>query len=133
MSTLVPHTLPLPSSPNAVLPHIPSTHASTLPSPPSVCVGLTGVAQSQGEAKLLDWLEEAEEGSSEWVNAFFTFLYGLINPLEDEEEPRAALGGVLGAQEDDEEEDDEGGANVKGTKDDANRGQKIVIVGLHNQ
>lgn len=57
----------------------------------------------------------------------------MINPLEEEEDPRSALGGVMGAQEDDEEEEDEGGANVKGTKDDADRGQKIVIVGLHNQ
>lgn len=115
------------------LPNIPSTHAPTLP-PPFVCIGLTSVAQGQGESQVLDWLEDVEEGSSEWLNGFFTFLYGMINPPEEEEEePRGALGGVLGAQEDDEEEEDEAGANVKGTKDDATRGQKIVIVGLHNQ
>lgn len=78
-------------------------------------------------------MEDVEEGSSEWFNGFFTFLYGMINPLEEEEEPRRALGGGTGAQEEDEEEEDEGGANVKGAKDHASRGQKIVIVGLHNQ
>lgn len=58
----------------------------------------------------------------------------MINPLEplEEEEPSSALGRVMGVPEEDEEEED-GGANIKGTKDDANRGQKIVIVGLHNQ
>lgn len=102
---------------------------------PFVCIGLTSVADGQGESKVLDWLEEVEEGSSEWLNGFFTFLYGMINPLEplEEEDPHNALGGVMGVQEEDEEEEDEGGANIKGTKDDANRGQKIVIVGLHNQ
>lgn len=68
------------------------------------------------------------------MNGFFTSLYGMINPLE-EEEPRPALGGVMGAEEEEEEEEDEeeGEANGKGTKDDATRGQKIVIVGLQNQ
>lgn len=113
--------------------NIPSTHAPNLPTLPFVCLGLTSVADGQGESKVLDWLEEVEEGSSEWLNGFFTFLYGMINPLEEEEEPRGALGGVMRVQEDDEEEEDEGGVNVKGTKDDATRGQKIVIVGLHNQ
>lgn len=79
-------------------------------------------------------MEEVEEGGSEWVNGFFTFLYGMLTPLEEEEEPRRALGGVVGgALEDDEEEEDEGGAGGRGTKDEAARGQKMVIVGLHNQ
>uniref|UniRef100_A0A3B5LB82 Aspartyl beta-hydroxylase/Triadin domain-containing protein n=1 Tax=Xiphophorus couchianus TaxID=32473 RepID=A0A3B5LB82_9TELE len=63
----------------------------------------------QGEAQVLDWLEEVEEGGSDWLNSFFTFLFG-----EDEEE--------------DEEE-----VRQRGAKDDENKGQKIVIVGLHNQ
>uniref|UniRef100_A0A674P8C1 Aspartyl beta-hydroxylase/Triadin domain-containing protein n=1 Tax=Takifugu rubripes TaxID=31033 RepID=A0A674P8C1_TAKRU len=100
-----------------------------------ILLGLTSVADGQGESKVLDWLEEVEEGSSEWLNGFFTFLYGMINPMEplEEEEPRSAMGRVMGVQEEDEEEDDEGRANIKGTKDDTDRGQKIVIVGLHNQ
>lgn len=76
-----------------------------------------------------------EEGGSDWLNSFFTFLYGLINPLEspEEEEHITSGGGVLEAQEEDEEEDDEGGVRRRGAKDDGNQGQKIVIVGLHNQ
>lgn len=116
-----------------------TTHPPT-PTPfplPFVCIGLTSVADGQGESKVLDWLEEVEEGSSEWLNGFFTFLYGMINPMEpleeEEEEPRSAMGRIMGVQEEDEEEEDEGRANIKGTKDDADRGQKIVIVGLHNQ
>lgn len=90
------------------------------------------MADGQG-SKVLEWLEEAEEGGSEWLNGFFTVLYGMINPLEEEEEPRGAQGGVTGAAEDEEEDDDEGGASMKAAKDEANRGQKIVIIGLHNQ
>lgn len=118
-----------------MLPNIPSTHTPPFPLP-FVCIGLTSAADGQGESKVLDWLEEVEEGSSEWLNGFFTFLYGMINPmepLEEEEEPRSAMGRVMGVQEEDEEEEDEGRSNIKGTKDDADRGQKIVIVGLHNQ
>lgn len=37
------------------------------------------------------------------------------------------------AQEEDEDEKDEGEVRRKGAKDDGNQGQKIVIVGLHNQ
>lgn len=76
-----------------------------------------------------------EEGGSDWLNGFFTFLYGLINPLEPlEEEEHSTSGGVVEAQEEDDEEDkDEGGVRRRGAKDDGNQGQKIVIVGLHNQ
>lgn len=77
-----------------------------------------------------------EEGGSDWLNGFFTFLYGLINPMESlEEEEHSTSGGVVEAQEEeeDEEDEDEGGVRRRGTKDDGNRGQKIVIVGLHNQ
>uniref|UniRef100_H3CCI5 Aspartyl beta-hydroxylase/Triadin domain-containing protein n=1 Tax=Tetraodon nigroviridis TaxID=99883 RepID=H3CCI5_TETNG len=98
-----------------------------------ILLGLSPGADGQGASKVLDWVEEVEEGSSEWVNGFFTFLYGMLAPLEEEEEPRRALGGVVGALEDDEEEEDEGGPSGRGTKDEAARGQKIVIVGLHNQ
>lgn len=75
-----------------------------------------------------------EEGGSDWLNGFFTFLYGLINPLDSlEEEEHSTSGGVVEAQEEDEEDEDERGVRRRGTKDDGNRGQKIVIVGLHNQ
>lgn len=73
-----------------------------------------------------------EEGGSDWLNGFFTFLYGMINPLEEEEE-HSTSGGVGEAQEEDEEDEDEGGVRRRGAKDDGNQGQKIVIVGLHNQ
>uniref|UniRef100_A0A3P8X385 Aspartyl beta-hydroxylase/Triadin domain-containing protein n=1 Tax=Cynoglossus semilaevis TaxID=244447 RepID=A0A3P8X385_CYNSE len=61
---------------------------------------------------VLDWLEE---GGSDWFNGFFTFLYGLMNPLDatEEEEERSALGQR---------------ARMSG-----NRGQKVIIVGLQNQ
>uniref|UniRef100_A0A7N8WTV3 Golgin subfamily A member 6-like protein 22 n=1 Tax=Mastacembelus armatus TaxID=205130 RepID=A0A7N8WTV3_9TELE len=100
-----------------------------------VLLGLTSEGDGQGESEVLDWLEEVEEDGSNWLNSFFTFLYGLINPLEslEEEEERSASGGVIKAQEEDEEDEDEGGVRRRGTKDDGNQGQKIVIVGLHNQ
>lgn len=69
-----------------------------------------------------------EEGGSDWLNSFFTFLYGLINPLEQE---HSTSGRVVEEQEEDEADDDEGG--LIRAKDDGNQGQKIVIVGLHNQ
>lgn len=77
-----------------------------------------------------------EEGGSDWLNSFFTFLYGLINPLEHlEEEEHRASGGLYEAQEEDEEEEDEEdrGVRKREAHDDGYRGQKIVIVGLHNQ
>lgn len=76
-----------------------------------------------------------EEGGSDWLNSFFTFLYGLINPLEPlEEEEHSTSRGVVEAQEEEDEDDkDEEGVRRRGTKDDGNQGQKIVIVGLHNQ
>lgn len=93
------------------------------------------MGDGQGASKVLDWLEEVEEGGSDWLNGFFSFLYGMINPLEplDEEEHSSTLGGVMGLQDDDEEDEDEGGTSIRGAKDDENQGQKIVIVGLHNQ
>lgn len=112
--------------------HLPM-HAS-IPSPSLVCVGLTSERDGQGESEVLDWLEEMEEGGSDWLNGFFTFLYGLINPLEPlEEEEHSASGGLVEAQEEDEEDEDEGGVRRRAAKDDGNQGQKIVIVGLHNQ
>uniref|UniRef100_A0A3P8SKL2 Aspartyl beta-hydroxylase/Triadin domain-containing protein n=1 Tax=Amphiprion percula TaxID=161767 RepID=A0A3P8SKL2_AMPPE len=100
-----------------------------------VLLGLTSEGDGQGETEVLDWLEEVEEGGSDWLNGFFTFLYGLINPLEplekEEEEERGSSGGVVEVQEEDDE--DEGSVRRRGAKDDGNRGQKIVIVGLHNQ
>uniref|UniRef100_A0A3Q3XHB7 Aspartyl beta-hydroxylase/Triadin domain-containing protein n=1 Tax=Mola mola TaxID=94237 RepID=A0A3Q3XHB7_MOLML len=81
---------------------------------------LLGKLTFSGESEVLDWLDEVEEGGSDWLNGFFTFLYGLINPLELlEEEEQSPSGG--------------GGVRRRGAKDDGNQGQKIVIVGLHNQ
>lgn len=95
---------------------------------------MTSGGDGQGESEVLDWLEEVDEGGSDWLNGFFTFLYGLINPLEPlEEEEHGASGGAIGAQEEDEEDEDEGGVRTRGAKDDRHQGQKIVIVGLHNQ
>lgn len=69
---------------------------------------------------------------SDWLNGFFTFLYGLINPLESlEEEEHSASGGR--EEEDEEEDDDDEGFRRRGANYDGNRGQKIIIVGLHNQ
>ncbi|XP_073348285.1 uncharacterized protein [Pagrus major] len=71
--------------------------------------GLTSEGDGQGESEVLDWLEEVEEGGSDWLNSFFTFLYGLINPLESlEEEEHSASGGVSEAQEEDEDDEDDG-------------------------
>ncbi|KAM6919154.1 aspartyl/asparaginyl beta-hydroxylase [Xenentodon cancila] len=97
-----------------------------------VLLGLTGEAEGQGEAEVLDWLEEAEEGGSDWLNGFFTFLYGLINPLEPPEDGEESRG-VVKDHEQEEDDEDEGEVRQRGAKDDENRGQKIVIVGLHNQ
>lgn len=72
-----------------------------------------------------------EESGSDWLNSFFTFLYGMINPLEPLEEEHGSSGGVVEEREEDEEEE-EGGVRRR-AKDDGNQGQKIVIVGLHNQ
>lgn len=78
-----------------------------------------------------------EEGGSDWLNGFFTFLYGLINPLEpleEEEGEHAASGRAKDVQDEDEEDENE--EAVRGrrqAKDDGHQGQKIVIVGLHNQ
>lgn len=107
------------------------------PHTPFVCVGLTSEGDGQGESQVLDWLEEVEEGGSDWLNGFFTFLYGLINPLEpleeEEGEHTAAGGGKDVVEDDEEDEDDEAVRGRRRAKDDGNKGQKIVIVGLHNQ
>jgi len=83
------------------------------------------------------WLEEVEEGGSDWLNGFVTFLYGLINPLEEEQEEHSVSGGLVEApeEEDDDEEEEEvdEGFRKRGAHDDGSRGQKIVIVGLQNQ
>ncbi|KAA8587594.1 hypothetical protein FQN60_016456 [Etheostoma spectabile] len=100
----------------------------------NVGAGLTSEGDGQGESEILDWLEEVEQGSSDWLNGFFTFLYGLINPLEPlEEDEHSASGGLVEAQEeeDDEEDEDEGrfgkrGADDDDDDDDGNRGQKIM-------
>lgn len=112
-------------------PHIP-------PTSPLVCVGLT--SDGQGESEVLDWLEEVEEGGSDWLNSFFTFLYGLINPLEhleeEEQEEHRASGGLYEAHEEDEEDEedeDDRGVRKREAHDNGYQGQKIVIVGLHNQ
>uniref|UniRef100_A0A8C6NT00 Fibrous sheath CABYR-binding protein-like n=1 Tax=Nothobranchius furzeri TaxID=105023 RepID=A0A8C6NT00_NOTFU len=90
----------------------------------------------QGEAEVLDWLEEVEEGGADWLNGFFTFLYGLINPLEPVEVTgkRSSSGGFTNEhEEEDEEEEDEGEVRQRGANGDGSRDQKIIIVGLHNQ
>lgn len=77
-----------------------------------------------------------EEGGSDWLNSFFTFLYDLINPMESLEEEEDDEHSALGRAGDAQEEDDEDGDEVavrKRSKDDSSQGQKIVIVGLHNQ
>uniref|UniRef100_A0AAQ6ISY9 Aspartyl beta-hydroxylase/Triadin domain-containing protein n=1 Tax=Anabas testudineus TaxID=64144 RepID=A0AAQ6ISY9_ANATE len=102
-----------------------------------VLLGLTSEGDGQGESKVLDWLEEVDEAGSDWLNGFFTFLYGLINPLEpleeEEEEQQSASERVVDLQEEDEEDEDDGGVRRRGAKNDGNQGQKIVIVGLQNQ
>ncbi|KAK1878683.1 Aspartyl/asparaginyl beta-hydroxylase [Dissostichus eleginoides] len=102
-----------------------------------VLLGLTSEGDGQGESEILDWLEEVEEGGSDWLNSFFTFLYGLINPLEhleeEEQEEYRASGGLYEVQEDDEEDEDDRGVRKRGANDNGYQGQKIVIVGLHNQ
>uniref|UniRef100_A0A3Q2ECP0 Aspartyl beta-hydroxylase/Triadin domain-containing protein n=1 Tax=Cyprinodon variegatus TaxID=28743 RepID=A0A3Q2ECP0_CYPVA len=96
-----------------------------------VLLGLTTVGHSQGEA--LDWLEEVDEGGSDWLNSFFTFLYGLINPLENREDEAGGgtAGGVMKGHEENDEDDDD--VRQEAAKGDGNNGQKIIIVGLHNQ
>uniref|UniRef100_A0A3Q3G5V7 Aspartyl beta-hydroxylase/Triadin domain-containing protein n=1 Tax=Labrus bergylta TaxID=56723 RepID=A0A3Q3G5V7_9LABR len=99
-----------------------------------VLLGLTSKGDGQGESEVLDWLEEVEESGTDWLNGFFTFLYGLINPLEYlEEDERSYSGGDLEAREEDEEDEDEDRVRRRDTKDDGSQGQKIVIVGLQNQ
>lgn len=94
------------------------------------------MADGQGEAQVLDWLE-VEDGASDWFNGFFTFLYGLINPLEsledDEEHEERRSSGIEEAQDEDEDDEDEERARQRRMKEDDKGGQKIIIVGLHNQ
>lgn len=105
------------------------------PSLPFVCLGLTREGDGQGETEVLDWLEEVEEGGSDWLNSFFTFLYGLMNPLEprDDAAERGASRRDMKAHEEDNEDEDEEEVRQNEAKDDGNRGQRIVIVGLQNQ
>ncbi|KAJ0059111.1 hypothetical protein NL108_007495, partial [Boleophthalmus pectinirostris] len=94
---------------------------------------------SSGQSPALDWLEEVEEEEgSDWLNAFFTFLYGLISPPdsaeEGEEEGRSAEGSRTAERdlrEDDEDEEEEECAGR--ARHDGKSGQKVVIVGLQNQ
>lgn len=100
---------------------------------PPPCIGLTSEGDGQGETEVLDWLEEVEEGGSDWLNSFFTFLYGLMNPLEPQDhttEGRASRRDMKAHEEDDEDEEE---VRQNEAKDDGNRGQRIVIVGLQNQ
>lgn len=92
------------------------------------------MADGQGEAQVLDWLE-VEDGASDWLNGFFTFLYGLINPLEslEEEQDERRSSGVAEAQDEDEEDEDEERVRQRRMKEQDKGGQKIIIVGLHNQ
>lgn len=102
---------------------------------PSPCIGLTSEGDGQGETEVLDWLEEVEEGGSDWLNSFFTFLYGLMNPLEPQDD--TTEGGAsrrdMKAHEEDEDDEDEEEVRQNEAKDNENRGQRIVIVGLQNQ
>lgn len=113
-------------------PHVWLLNFTPTPPHPLVCVGLTSVGHGQGEAQGLDWLE-VEESGSDWLNSFFTFLYCLINPLEEEDEDRGTSRRVLKTDEEDEGSEDEEEVQQRSGKDDGNKGQKIVIVGLHNQ
>lgn len=113
-----------------MVPELP-LHPHTPPFP-LVCVGLASEGDGQGQAEVLDWLEEVEEVGSDWLNGFFTFLYGLINPLEDGDEC-GITGGVMKAHEEEDDDEVEDKIRQRGDKDDGSRGQKIVIVGLHNQ
>uniref|UniRef100_A0A3P9K3A4 Aspartyl beta-hydroxylase/Triadin domain-containing protein n=1 Tax=Oryzias latipes TaxID=8090 RepID=A0A3P9K3A4_ORYLA len=99
-----------------------------------VLLGLSGEGDGQGEPELLDWLEEVEEGGSHWLNNFFTFLFGLINPLKplDEEEEEDCFT-VMKEHDKDEEDEDPREYRHRGAKDAPSKGQKVVIVGLHNQ
>lgn len=93
------------------------------------------MGDGQGESKVLDWLE-VEDGASDWLNGFFTFLYGLLNPLEtltEEEEEERGTSGLIEAQDEDDEDEDEERVRQRRLKEDDKGGQKIIIVGLHNQ
>ncbi|KAJ0012072.1 hypothetical protein NQD34_013047 [Periophthalmus magnuspinnatus] len=98
---------------------------------------LQGLASaSSGQSPALDWLEEVEEEGSDWLNAFFTFLYGLISPpdrAEEGEEEGLAEGSrrVVDLREDDDEEEEE--ERTERARHDGKQGQKVVIVGLQNQ
>uniref|UniRef100_A0A3B3ZNQ2 Aspartyl beta-hydroxylase/Triadin domain-containing protein n=1 Tax=Periophthalmus magnuspinnatus TaxID=409849 RepID=A0A3B3ZNQ2_9GOBI len=83
---------------------------------------LLGLASaSSGQSPALDWLEEVEEEGSDWLNAFFTFLYGLISPPDR-------------AEEGEEEGLAEGSRRrTERARHDGKQGQKVVIVGLQNQ
>lgn len=78
-----------------------------------------------------------EEGGCDWLNGFFTSLYDLVNPMEsleeeDDDDEHSALGQAGDVGEEDEEDGDEVAVR-KRSREDGGQGQKIVIVGLHNQ
>uniref|UniRef100_A0A3B3CAD2 Retinitis pigmentosa 1-like 1 protein n=1 Tax=Oryzias melastigma TaxID=30732 RepID=A0A3B3CAD2_ORYME len=99
-----------------------------------VLLGLTSEGDGQGEPELLDWLEEVEESGSHWLNSFFTFLLGLINPLKPlDEEDEEDCYSVMKEHDRDEEDEDPRGYKDRGAKEAPSKGQKVVIVGLQNQ
>uniref|UniRef100_A0A8C5GH34 Aspartyl beta-hydroxylase/Triadin domain-containing protein n=1 Tax=Gouania willdenowi TaxID=441366 RepID=A0A8C5GH34_GOUWI len=95
-----------------------------------VLLGLSAEGEVQAESQLLEWLHEVEEGGSDWLSGFFTFLYGLINPMESLEEDEL---GETDMQDEDEDDELPVHRERKEEEKDGNPGQKIIIVGLHNQ
>ena len=77
--------------------------------------------------------QEAEQGEEgpDWLNNVFTSLLGLMDPGgEGEEEDRQSLS-TSQEEEDEEEEEKEDSMRARGGN--GTPGQKVVIVGLHNQ
>uniref|UniRef100_A0AAV2JUE1 Uncharacterized protein n=1 Tax=Knipowitschia caucasica TaxID=637954 RepID=A0AAV2JUE1_KNICA len=101
-----------------------------------MCVGLASPFPGQQPH---DWLEEVsdeQDAASDWLNTFFTFLYGVISPSdsdeteEDEEERRHGRADSLRDEDEEEDEEDE---RERQTRRESKLGQKVVIVGLQNQ
>lgn len=80
-----------------------------------------------------------EEEGSDWLNTFFTFLYGLVNPpdtVEEEEEdrgPRESRASRHSVDHWGEEDDEDEEEQTTRAKHDGKPNQKVVIVGLQNQ